>query len=1567
MTAITNTFEGGSNGTTVTTGNSGGSSGTAFDEVTIGGASTLTYSNTHVANGAMGVRILTASGAAAFVEHNTALGTQTSVWGRFYLYLAAIPTKTTVLARLRTGTTGAAYLRLKTSAKIELLDTASAPQNTSTTVLSAATLYRIEWRVVCSTTVGFIECKIFDSPQSTTPIETFATPVSINTQASVDEYSVGVTNSPASVVDMYVDEIEWNNTGYPGPSSTGSAVTPALQSLAITRPTPTVTQAGVGSFTGWTFNPIQPWASGGATALAVDPIVPGRLWISEDVGGLRRSDDYGATWHMYQPGIYDEETRRKCATVITALDPNRSGHSLTVAGFGNNNSGGTAEFEDDDSQWRRLNTGVRFNSQNDTITAGLSGGKPRTNKKLITVSSDGFIYSAEYGTNQIKRKPAGSGTTWTVIAANVGATIRSIAVDPDDPSRLYFGVYSEGGGTYGLNLITDPADTPSSPSRLTPTRAAGGPETVEMITFAGGIIYLACGDDGVWRSGSGSASSGTLLVTPTQTAKLGSSWFVNNPDARKYAGRIENEAMCLAGGYYYVGTLGADLARTVAAVDLTGRNGLFRINATTLELDTSFNPAFTPDASTDGVSGTGLEIHAVTTNGTDVVVGGNFTTVEGQTRAGICAFDAVTGVLTSKFAGFTLTGGSATIYSAHFDPSALTTLYVGGSFTSVNGTARNRAAALTYSSLAVTSFNPNCSATVRVIKPWHSGATTRVAICMDPQGTIGNGGGTSEYSVASVSSAGAFVWGKNPSVLATGEGGGGYVMDVTDYVGSGGPYLVHGCVGQIDTGGNTAYLYDWTGTQLWFSGSNGDVQACCFYQGGKSAPVVMLGFHDNTVCTINSTSIPGSANALGFWSVSLAGVIDTSTFRPSFGQDTTVSGSAASYGGGTLKVWGLYADETNNRLLVGGDFTQVKTQVTGGTTISPQPRRLAIYNEASTTPSGWESINTGLPTANRYVMSLGVRVTGANHTLILGLHAPFANRSLWRSLNANAATAGAVSWSGIADSAIDNNYDSGVDNYDATVATGGSAGSAGTSIFAVEPDPHSTAGPTARWYMMTGPGSWFYVSNDNGATWSMSVEGLTIASHNWVSVASDGRLLFGDQDHDQFGSTDWGTTVFRMEPANTAQVTIGNVTYGPDYLDGWWGVDNPDDTTSNGYMTSGGEPSTQAAFYTGTGGESIQALVVGQVSGARRLVAYRNGKGVFRTAMPSTVSPPNWQICTGTPTNLLSLPYTTPNVPMVWPDPTGSDNIYWFLRAGTGSGGGVWMSDDAGVTCSRIVSNGGGGTRRGYVAASNDSPNVVYYTTDDGALRRVRNPGAGGQATDVIGGVDNAAAIWFDIDDNLLVYCLPTASLRPKLLRAEAPVPTTGSITFLDVLDPTVVGGAVDSSGQDSLLNVNSLNGDSEHIFVVINGASALLGTQVTSGNATVTPSLRTLTLTPNVPAVVGVDPSQLVTAQRQSLTISGTAPVVGMAVAPALQSMTLTLSTPGLINATAVSATRQSLTISPIQPASIASQNVAVPVVSLTIVPFVPAVSGGGGSRPVWMAFGAGSDEWYYERGNLT
>jgi uncharacterized delta-60 repeat protein/prepilin-type N-terminal cleavage/methylation domain-containing protein len=118
-----------------------------------------------------------------------------------------------------------------------------------------------------------------------------------------------------------------------------------------------------------------------------------------------------------------------------------------------------------------------------------------------------------------------------------------------------------------------------------------------------------------------------------------------------------------------------------AAVHGTARGNLARLNADG-SLDTMF---------LNGLSGAGWWVWAVTVlSDSRVVIGGEFTAVNGTARGGIARLNA-DGSLDTTFANG-LSGGNATVSAAVVRPDG--SVVVGGVFTQMNGTARNRIARL---------------------------------------------------------------------------------------------------------------------------------------------------------------------------------------------------------------------------------------------------------------------------------------------------------------------------------------------------------------------------------------------------------------------------------------------------------------------------------------------------------------------------------------------------------------------------------------------------------------------------------------------------------------------------------------------------------------------------------------------------------------------------------------------------------------------------------------------------------------------------------------------------------
>jgi len=124
MTVATNSAEGGSNGTTVTTGNSGGASGDAFDLVTIGTTGAITFDNAFAHAGSLAVNVTSGgTGAISYVEWSTAFNGGSSVvqvWFRAYVYITAKPANDVILFMWRN--TGDGVL-----ASVQLVGASGAP------------------------------------------------------------------------------------------------------------------------------------------------------------------------------------------------------------------------------------------------------------------------------------------------------------------------------------------------------------------------------------------------------------------------------------------------------------------------------------------------------------------------------------------------------------------------------------------------------------------------------------------------------------------------------------------------------------------------------------------------------------------------------------------------------------------------------------------------------------------------------------------------------------------------------------------------------------------------------------------------------------------------------------------------------------------------------------------------------------------------------------------------------------------------------------------------------------------------------------------------------------------------------------------------------------------------------------------------------------------------------------------------------------------------------------------------------------------------------------------------
>lgn len=222
MTLLSNSFEGGTNGTSITHANSGGTSGTAFDFVTVGTGGTCQYSNTQAAHGSLSCNVATGSTATGTsFGWTTTFGTPTQAWFRCYLFFTANPaTSCRFYTTTNTSGTGLARWLVNSSGKIVVQNDAGSNITgmTSTNSIPLNAWFRVEGMMILSATVGQVETKLYLTPDSTTADET---DTSAATQATLTGTISGWQFGPVAAVanqgPIFIDDVALSSTGYPLP------------------------------------------------------------------------------------------------------------------------------------------------------------------------------------------------------------------------------------------------------------------------------------------------------------------------------------------------------------------------------------------------------------------------------------------------------------------------------------------------------------------------------------------------------------------------------------------------------------------------------------------------------------------------------------------------------------------------------------------------------------------------------------------------------------------------------------------------------------------------------------------------------------------------------------------------------------------------------------------------------------------------------------------------------------------------------------------------------------------------------------------------------------------------------------------------------------------------------------------------------------------------------------------------------------------------------------------------------------------------------------------------------
>jgi hypothetical protein len=319
-----------------------------------------------------------------------------------------------------------------------------------------------------------------------------------------------------------------------------------------------------------------------------------------------------------------------------------------------------------------------------------------------------------------------------------------------------------------------------------------------------------------------------------------------------------------------VAYLGGQFTSVRPAGDPPGTGEVTRNHAAAFSLTTGALLAWNPNANST--------VRAIRPVGSTVYLGGSFTTVGGHPHQRLAAVSATTG---AAVAGWNASADAEVLALATHG----TLLYAGGSFTHVDTAARSHLAAVTLASGSLAGWAPSADADVKALK-MTAGGTKLIA-----GGLFTHIGTSAQSHIAALSPAtgGTFAWATHvPYEVAS------LAADASGvYAGAGGG------------GGNFIAFNPATGAVRWQGGTNGNVQAITVTGG-----VVYVGGHFLTYC--------GPQRG--------AHTCATPTPRNKLLAVSESNGALLPWNPGANSVLGVFAlmgVPSNNDLLAGGDFTSI--------------------------------------------------------------------------------------------------------------------------------------------------------------------------------------------------------------------------------------------------------------------------------------------------------------------------------------------------------------------------------------------------------------------------------------------------------------------------------------------------------------------------------------------------------------------------------------------------------------------------------------------------------------------
>jgi hypothetical protein len=229
----TQTGEGGSNGTTVTTANSGGASFDAWSSVTIGTNAALIFDSTQAMHGILSYRFSTGASSVQckVVWTFTAAGT---IQFRIYVRTPSAFTNLPTILRMQGSGTQTMRLAWNSSGNLIIRDTSNTQQGQSSTTFATGTWYRIEGYCTAGSS-SVAEVKIWTTPDDTGAAnETLSLSAKNFGTASIDTFEVGQVAAATNIPQWWADDITIADTqSYLGPVATAQAIAALTASAAL--------------------------------------------------------------------------------------------------------------------------------------------------------------------------------------------------------------------------------------------------------------------------------------------------------------------------------------------------------------------------------------------------------------------------------------------------------------------------------------------------------------------------------------------------------------------------------------------------------------------------------------------------------------------------------------------------------------------------------------------------------------------------------------------------------------------------------------------------------------------------------------------------------------------------------------------------------------------------------------------------------------------------------------------------------------------------------------------------------------------------------------------------------------------------------------------------------------------------------------------------------------------------------------------------------------------------------------------------------------------------------------